>query len=88
MEASESVDNDADVLWLWKLTRADQKLVSFMDLSAGRSRMKWPNCELSQKPPLTASDVQTYVFCYVLPDEHVWWRRAGAHSQACRSRST
>lgn len=46
-----------------KLTLADQKLVSFNDFPFGRSKINRPSCELSQKPPLTASEVQTYVFC-------------------------
>ena len=46
-------------------TRADQKLVSFSNFPSGRSMMKRPSWEVSQKPPRTASSVQTYVFCYV-----------------------
>lgn len=47
-----------------KLTLADQKVVSFTDFPSGRSMMNRPSCELSQYPPLTASEVHTYVFCY------------------------
>ena len=59
-------------------TLASQKEVSFIDFPAGRSRINRPSWEVSQKPPLTASDVQTYVFCYayqlrLATSTHSWY---------------
>ena len=45
-----------------KLIRADQKLVSLIDFPLGRSIMKRPSSETSQKPAFLALDVQIYVF--------------------------
>lgn len=58
-----------------KATLANQKDVSFINFPAGRSRIKRPSCELSQKPFLTASDVHTYVFCYA----HTSYQLSQAH---------
>ena len=45
-------------------TRADQKLVSFKDVPFGKFRINCPSCSCVQYPPITAFDVQMYVFCY------------------------
>ena len=62
-------------------TLADQMLVWFNDIPSGRSIMKRPSWELSQKPPRTASLVQTYVFCYAYWLEHAPSHDDRAHSQ-------
>ena len=59
-------------------TLASQKEVSFVDFPAGRSRMNRPSWEVSQKPALATSDVQTYVFCYayqlqIATSTHSWY---------------
>lgn len=46
-----------------KPTRADQKLVSLIDLPSGKLIMKRPSCELLHRPVFWAFEVQTYVFC-------------------------
>jgi hypothetical protein len=46
-----------------KATRADQKLVSEIDMESGRSRIKRPTSAWEQNPPRIASDVHTYVLC-------------------------
>ncbi len=63
-EVDTSDESSREALLVEKPTRADQKLVSLIDLPEGRSIMNLPKLDLSQKPPLTASDVHTYVFCY------------------------
>jgi len=47
-------------------TRADQKLVSFIVLPCGRSRIKLPRSSCVQSPRTRASVVHTYVFCEVI----------------------
>lgn len=49
-----------------KVTLVDQKVVSFTDFPWGKSRMNRPSSDSLQNPPRTASEVQTYVFCYVM----------------------
>ena len=60
---TETSDPFSVELSLWeKLMRADQKLVSLIDFPLGRSIMKRPSSETSQKPAFLALDVQIYVF--------------------------
>ena len=51
---------------VWKVTRADQKLVSLIVFPSGMSKINLPRSAKVQKPPLIAFDVHTYVFCLVL----------------------
>ena len=46
-------------------TRADQKLVSATAVFSGKSKINRPTSACEQKPCLTASEVQTYVLCWV-----------------------
>lgn len=52
----------SDVRGSWTL--ADQKEVSFIDFPEGRSSINRPSSLAVQKPPTTALEVHTYVFCY------------------------
>lgn len=54
---------EAEVLFAGRSTLADQKLVSLIVFSFGRSRIKRPSCSRVQNPLKTALEVQIYVFC-------------------------
>jgi len=65
--------------------RADQKLVSFMVLPSGRSRMKWPRFSCVQSPCTRASEVHTYVFCYLFQCKETCeqtWEHTGTRSSS------
>ena len=54
-----------DAVDAFNTTLAVQKLVDSIGVPSGRSKMNFPMSEGLQKSPLMASEVQTYVFCFV-----------------------